>query len=109
VLIGEFTACAPGRGMQGLFYWTHKVRDYLPDRNRLSQTFQGLLAEPGWLQDYRNQLDWRLAHLTTKRIDFERQPVWNPARQFEHLERLISEFLNALPQDARALFDPNRQ
>ena len=28
VLIGEFTACTPGRGMQGLFYWTHKVRDY---------------------------------------------------------------------------------
>jgi hypothetical protein len=27
VLIGEFTACAPGRGMQGLFYWVHKVRD----------------------------------------------------------------------------------
>jgi hypothetical protein len=28
VLIGEFTAAAPGRGMQGLFYWGHKVRDY---------------------------------------------------------------------------------
>jgi hypothetical protein len=27
VLIGEFTACAPGRGMQGLFYWGHKVAD----------------------------------------------------------------------------------
>ncbi len=28
VLIGEFTAAAAGRGMQGLFYWGHKVRDY---------------------------------------------------------------------------------
>jgi hypothetical protein len=28
VLIGEFTAAAPGRGMQGLFYWGHKVRDH---------------------------------------------------------------------------------
>ena len=28
VVIGEFTACAPGRGMQGLFYWGHKVRDH---------------------------------------------------------------------------------
>jgi len=28
VLIGEFTACTAGRGMQGLFYWSHKVRDY---------------------------------------------------------------------------------
>jgi len=27
VMIGEFTACAPGRGLQGLFYFTHKVRD----------------------------------------------------------------------------------
>jgi hypothetical protein len=27
VIIGEFTAAAPGRGMQGLFYWGHKVRD----------------------------------------------------------------------------------
>ncbi|MDZ7637806.1 MAG: hypothetical protein U5J83_06090 [Bryobacterales bacterium] len=27
VLIGEFTAAAPGRGMQGLFYWGHKVKD----------------------------------------------------------------------------------
>lgn len=27
VLIGEFTAAAPGRGMQGLFYWGHKVAD----------------------------------------------------------------------------------
>jgi hypothetical protein len=28
VLIGEFTAAAAGRGMQGLFYWGHKVADY---------------------------------------------------------------------------------
>ncbi len=28
VVIGEFTACTPGRGMQGLFYGGHKVRDY---------------------------------------------------------------------------------
>jgi hypothetical protein len=28
VLIGEFTACAPGRGLQGLFYWGVKVRDH---------------------------------------------------------------------------------
>jgi hypothetical protein len=27
VMIGEFTACAPGRGMQGLFYGVHKVKD----------------------------------------------------------------------------------
>lgn len=27
VIIGEFTAAAPGRGLQGLFYGVHKVRD----------------------------------------------------------------------------------
>jgi hypothetical protein len=27
VMIGEFTAAAPGRGLQGLFYYNHKVRD----------------------------------------------------------------------------------
>jgi hypothetical protein len=27
VMIGEFTAAAPGRGLQGLFYYVHKVRD----------------------------------------------------------------------------------
>lgn len=28
VIIGEFTATTPGRGLQGLFYGLHKVRDY---------------------------------------------------------------------------------
>jgi hypothetical protein len=28
VVIGEFTAATPGRGLQGLFYYVHKVRDY---------------------------------------------------------------------------------
>lgn len=27
ILVGEFTACVPGRGLQGLFYWVHKVKD----------------------------------------------------------------------------------
>ncbi len=27
VVIGEFTAAAPGRGLEGLFYYVHKVRD----------------------------------------------------------------------------------
>jgi hypothetical protein len=28
VIIGEFTAATPGRGLQGLFYYVHKVRNY---------------------------------------------------------------------------------
>ena len=85
------------------------VSDYLPNPNSLSPEFQALLAEPSWLRDYRDQLDWRLVHLTTRRIDFERQPMWNPNKQFAHLESLIGEFLNALPPITKALFDPNRQ
>jgi hypothetical protein len=28
VMIGEFTAGTPGRGLQGLFYYVHKVKDH---------------------------------------------------------------------------------
>jgi hypothetical protein len=28
IMIGEFTAATPGRGLQGLFYYVHKVRDH---------------------------------------------------------------------------------
>ena len=70
--------------------------DYLPETKQLGKKFQELLAEPAWLKDYRDQLDWRLAHLTTKRLDFEKNPAWNPEEQFEHLRCLISEFISAL-------------
>jgi hypothetical protein len=83
--------------------------DYLPDVTQLSEKLQKLLMEPIWLQDYRNQLDWRLAHLTMKRFDFAINPVWQPEKQFKHMERLISEFLSALPEKTRALFSPHRQ
>jgi hypothetical protein len=76
------------------------VTDYLPGKT---------LAKPSWLQDYRNQLDWRLAHLTLKRMEFQKNPMWRPEAQFEHLERLISEFLSALPEKTRALFNPHQQ
>jgi hypothetical protein len=85
------------------------VTDYLPEKAQLHKEFQNLLAEPLWLQDYRNQLDWRLAHLTMKRIDFEKNPAWRPEKQFGHLERLICEFVSALPEKTRALFNPHQQ
>ena len=85
------------------------VTDYLPDKTQLSKEFQKLLTKPSWLEDYRDQLDWRLAHLTMKRMDFEKNPAWQPEKQFEHLERLISEFISALPEKTRALFNPHQQ
>jgi len=85
------------------------VTDYLPDKTQLRKEFQNLLAKPSWLQGYRDRLDWRLAHLTVKRMDFEKNPVWRPEKQFEHLERLISEFISALPEKTRALFNPHQQ
>jgi hypothetical protein len=85
------------------------VTDYLPDRCHLPPEFQKLLVEPAWLRDYRDQLDWRLAHLTMRRMRFKKNPAWCPERQFEHLERLIAGFLAALPPTRRALFNPNQQ
>ena len=79
--------------------------DYLPERGRLPQE---LANNPPWLQEYRDQLDWRLAHLTMKRFEFDERPVWQPQEQFGHLERLIAAFLVALPADVRAEFDPDK-
>jgi len=85
------------------------VTDYLPEKARLPKEFQNLLLKPPWLQDYRHKLDWQLAHLTMKRVDFEKNPAWQPQKQFAHLERLICEFLSALPEKTRALFNPHQQ
>lgn len=85
------------------------VTDYLPDRASLPATFQKLLQEPAWLQDYRDRFDWRLAHLTRERLPFDNDPSWRTKEPFDHLERLISEFLDALPPNMRALYNPHQQ
>jgi hypothetical protein len=85
------------------------VTDYLPEKTQLRKQFQDLLDKPSWLQDYRNQLDWRLAHLTTKRISYDKNSAWRPEEQFRHLELLIREFLSALPERTRPLYNPHQQ
>ncbi|MBZ5611146.1 MAG: hypothetical protein LAP38_23025 [Acidobacteriia bacterium] len=87
------------------------VTDYFLDSTRLSPTFQKLLETPQWLSEYRDMLDWRLAHLTMRRFEFEAPPhrFWNPAEQFGHIEKLITEFLNAIDDEMKSLFDPTRQ
>jgi hypothetical protein len=77
------------------------VTDYLPG-------FRKDLGSPDWLQQYRDKLDWQLAHLTMKRIEIEKKRWWQPEEPFKHLESLISEFLAALPVKTRALYDPQR-
>jgi len=86
------------------------VSDYLPDKTLLPKTLRRLLTDPRWLQDYRDQLDWRLAHMTMKRMQFKKlRRMWEPQKQFAHLESLISEFIAALPDKTRSLFNPNGQ
>jgi hypothetical protein len=84
------------------------VSDFLPDPEAIRPEFRELLKEPPWLKGYRDQLDWRLAHLTLNRFQFEGHR-WEASQQFQHVERLISLFLADLPGDLRDCFDPNRQ
>jgi hypothetical protein len=46
VVIGEFTAAAPGRGMQGLFYYVHKVRDQAERGKAYSYYVENSAADP---------------------------------------------------------------
>ena len=46
VMIGEFTAAAPGRGLQGLFYWVHKVRDQAERGVAYSYYVENAAADP---------------------------------------------------------------
>jgi hypothetical protein len=46
VLIGEFTAAAPGRGLQGLFYNVHKVRDQRERGRAYSYYVENAAADP---------------------------------------------------------------
>ena len=54
--------------------------DYLPSPEQLQQPLQDLLKRPAWLEVYRDQLDWRLAHLTLKRLHFEQNSAWTRDR-----------------------------
>jgi len=86
------------------------VSDYLPSPTQMPKPLQKLLMAPPWLQDYRDQLDWRLAHMTMKRMAFKkRRRLWEPKKQFAHLESLITGFIAALPEKTRGLFNPNQR
>ncbi len=56
VVIGEFTACAAGRGLQGLFYWVHKVRDHAERGTAYRYYVENAAADPNIIGSHWFQL-----------------------------------------------------
>ncbi|MBI5084519.1 MAG: hypothetical protein HZB13_07975, partial [Acidobacteria bacterium] len=79
VLIGEFTACAPGRGLQGLFYWGHKVKDQAERAKAYRYFVEKAASHPAVVGTHWFQL-------------VDNQPTGRPA----DLERLNYGFLNVV-------------
>lgn len=79
VVIGEFTACAPGRGLQGLFYWVHKVKDHAERGIAYSYYVENSAADPNLIGSHWFQM-------------VDDLPTGRPS----DLERLNYGFLNVL-------------
>lgn len=92
ILIGEFTACAPGRGLQGLFYWTHKVKD---------QTQRGIA--------YRYYVENAAAHPALIGAHWFQLVDDLPTGRPSDLERLNYGFLNVLDLPYRPLVEYARE
>jgi hypothetical protein len=92
VLIGEFTACAPGRGLQGLFYWQHKVRDYAERGKAYRYYVENSAADPHIIGAHWFQM-------------VDDLPTGRPSDQ----ERLNYGFLNVLDLPYRDLVDAARE
>jgi len=92
ILIGEFTACAPGRGLQGLFYWTHKVRD---------QTQRGIA--------YRYYVENAAAHPALIGTHWFQLVDDLPTGRPSDLERLNYGFLNVLDLPYKPLVEYARE
>jgi hypothetical protein len=92
ILIGEFTACAPGRGLQGLFYWTHKVKD---------QTQRGIA--------YRYYVENAAAHPAMIGTHWFQLVDDLPTGRPSDLERLNYGFLNVLDLPYKPLVEYARE
>lgn len=92
ILIGEFTACAPGRGLQGLFYWTHKVKD---------QTQRGIA--------YRYYVENAAAHPAMIGAHWFQLVDDLPTGRPSDLERLNYGFLNVLDLPYKPLVEYARE
>ncbi|MBK5292297.1 MAG: VOC family protein [Acidobacteriia bacterium] len=92
ILIGEFTACAPGRGLQGLFYWVHKVKDQ-PERGKAYRYYvETAASHPAMIGTHWFQL-------------VDNLPTGRPSDQ----ERLNYGFLNVLDLPYVELVEAARQ
>jgi catechol 2,3-dioxygenase-like lactoylglutathione lyase family enzyme len=91
VLIGEFTACAPGRGLQGLFYWVHKVKDHAERGVAYSYYVENAAADPNIIGSHWFQM-------------VDDLPTGRPS----DLERLNYGFLNVIDLPYPGLVDAAR-
>lgn len=92
VMIGEFTACAPGRGLQGLFYWVHKVKDQAERARAYRYYVENAAAHPAMIGTHWFQL-------------VDDLPTGRPSDQ----ERLNYGFLNVLDLPYQELVEAARQ
>lgn len=92
ILIGEFTACAPGRGLQGLFYWIHKVSDQTQRGIAYRYFVENAAAHPALIGAHWFQL-------------VDNLPTGRPS----DLERLNYGFLNVLDLPYKPLVDYARE
>jgi hypothetical protein len=92
IMIGEFTACAPGRGLQGLFYWVHKVKDQAERGKAYQYYVENAAAHPAVIGAHWFQL-------------VDNLPTGRPSDQ----ERLNYGFLNVLDLPYAELVESARQ
>jgi hypothetical protein len=92
ILIGEFTACAPGRGLQGLFYWVHKVKDQAERGKAYRYYVENAATHPALIGTHWFQL-------------VDNLPTGRPSDQ----ERLNYGFLNVLDLPYAELVEGARQ
>ncbi|MGH7221266.1 MAG: hypothetical protein ACREI1_13185, partial [Nitrospiraceae bacterium] len=92
VVIGEFTAATPGRGLQGLFYYVHKVRDHKERGKAYRYYVENSAADPNIIGTHWFQM-------------VDNLPTGRPSDQ----ERLNYGFINVLDLPYPDLVDAARQ
>ena len=88
------------------------VTDYIPDHRYTTRLELLLSPTPDWVPWYRSRLDWQLAQLTMNRDKIDTEHPWHHWKDvqplFIHMEKLVEAFLQGLPPDMKALYDPMR-
>jgi len=88
------------------------VTDYIPTYRYTTRLGLLLSPTPEWVPEYRSRLDWQVAQLTMKRDGIETEHPWHHWKEiqplFIHMEKLVEAFLQALPPNMKAGYDPMR-